>query len=115
MTDDGGLSGTDSINIEIKSLADPDCSNLPPSATITTPDNGDTFWVTNIDATGWYVDVDFTGIVDDFEDPVSALTVSWTTDHTWTILSESVNPSTGVATMTARMYLDFPPTLMKFH
>jgi serine protease len=110
VTDDGGLSGTDSINIEIKSLADPDCSNLPPSATITTPDNGDTFWVTNIDATGWYVDVDFTGIVDDFEDPVSALTVSWSTDHTWTILSESVNPSTGVATMTARMYLDFPPT-----
>ena len=80
VTDSAGASATDSIGITILPLTDPNCSDTPPSVTITSPANGSNIYSDMNDAGGWYKLVDFTATISDLEDATSALTVAWSSD-----------------------------------
>lgn len=103
VTDDGGLWDEDSINLTILAGTHPDCLNLPPSAQITSPANGATFDADSFDGTYWYKQITFTGMVGDAEDPINALTVQWLSDRQGSLGTPSVNPTTGVTTITANI------------
>jgi serine protease len=103
VTDDGGLWHEAGINLTILSASHASCLNLPPSAQITSPANGAIFNADAFDGTHWYKQITFTGVVGDAEDPISALNVQWLSDRQGSLGTPSVNPSTGVTTITANI------------
>ncbi|MBK8990051.1 MAG: S8 family serine peptidase [Chloroflexi bacterium] len=103
VTDDGGLWDEDSINVTILSASNPLCIDLPPSAQITSPANGASFEANSWNGTHWYRQITFTGIVDDPEDATSALNVQWFSNRQGSLGTPSVNPTTGVTTITANI------------
>ncbi len=104
VTDDGGLWDEDSIGLTIRPASDPACVDLSPSALITSPADGYSVYADAVDGTGWYKTITFTGIVDDTEDPISALNVQWLSDLQGALGTPSVNPTTGVTTITSKVY-----------
>jgi hypothetical protein len=107
VTDSGGLYAEDSITIEVLDSTDSICANRPPTAVITDPQSGAGFFADIEDPSGmFYATVEFSGLVSDLQDPVPSLTVKWESDETMTILSQNENWFTGVATMTARVFVN---------
>jgi hypothetical protein len=107
VTDSGGMYAEDSILIEVLDLTDSICADRPPSAVITEPQSGAGFYADSEEPPGmYYATVDFTGLVDDLQDIVPVLSVEWESDETMIILSQNVSWTTGVATMTARLYVN---------
>ncbi|MCA9969559.1 MAG: S8 family serine peptidase [Anaerolineales bacterium] len=105
VTDSGGLYAEDSISLLVKAPTHPDCTDLPPSAVITSPADNASFFIEAQDAFGWYHTVTFEGYVGDAEDPISALSVAWESDRQGSLGTPTVNPTTGFTTVTARMYI----------
>lgn len=105
VTDNGGLWDEDSIGLTILSPTHPDCVDLAPSATITSPVNGAAFYVDQFDGTHWYKRITFTGTIADQEDGIGELTVAWLSDRQGSLGTSSVNPTTGVTTITANIRL----------
>lgn len=103
VTDNGGLWDEASINLTILSNTHPSCLNLPPSAQITSPANGASFSADSFDGTYWYKQITFTGVVGDADDPISSLNVEWLSNRQGSLGTPSVNPVTGVTTITANI------------
>ncbi|MCB8983771.1 MAG: S8 family serine peptidase [Ardenticatenaceae bacterium] len=104
VTDDGSLWDEDSISLTIRSAADPACVDLAPSALVTSPADGYSVYADAVDGTGWYKTITFSGVVDDTEDPISALDVEWLSDLQGSLGTPAVNPTTGVTTITTKVY-----------
>ena len=51
----------------------------------------------------WYKQVAFTGLVSDPEDAISALTVQWYSNRQGYLGTGTVNPTTGVVSLTSNM------------
>jgi serine protease len=49
VTDAGGLTTTESVQIEVESASDPDCSDMPPQVVIVAPADGADFWLDTTD------------------------------------------------------------------
>ncbi|MCA9982495.1 MAG: hypothetical protein KDD89_16755, partial [Anaerolineales bacterium] len=108
VTDDGGLFVEDSVSVTILVASNPDCTDTDPSALIDSPANGADFWVeVDQDADGWYATISFEGQVGDIEDDISDLLVSWSSDYAvdGDLGTPTVNPTTGVTTITARLHM----------
>ena len=103
VTDNGGLWDEDAISLTILSPSHINCVDLSPSAVINSPANGYTVYAEYYSGSYWYQPVSFTGTVSDPEDAIGDLTVQWYSDRQGYLGSGSVNPSTGVATLTNNM------------
>lgn len=77
VTDSGGLTAEDTTTVVVKSATDPDCTDLSPAATITSPANNASFLAEAEDTEGWYASVTLVGDVSDPEDASGALSVEW--------------------------------------
>ncbi len=103
VTDNQGTWDEDAIGLTILSASHPDCLDLNPTAVINSPANGAIFDADSFDGTYWYKQITFTGLVDDTEDPISGLTVEWLSDQQGSLGTPSVNPTTGVTTITSNI------------
>ncbi len=103
VTDNGGLWDEDSISITIRASTHPSCLNLPPSAQITSPANGAIFMADSWDGTHWYKQITFTGVVGDADNPINTLNVQWLSNRQGSLGTPSVNPITGVTSITANI------------
>lgn len=103
VTDNGGLWDEASINLTILAASHPTCADLAPAAVINSPANGAIFYAVSFDGTHWYAPVTFMGTVADSEDAVGELTVEWLSDVQGSLGIPTVNPTTGVTTITANM------------
>ena len=103
VTDNQGAWDEDSINLTILSPTHPECDDLDPTAVINSPSNGAVFDADTFDGTYWYKEITFTGEVGDVEDPISALTVEWISDRQGSLGVPSVDPTTGVTTITSNI------------
>jgi hypothetical protein len=91
VVDLAGASGSDSIEITI---ADPGPDNQPPSITINSPVDGESYEVG--------ASVPLTATVADGEDEAEELLVSWSVDETAQVLAEDLTPDpAGIASATA--------------
>ena len=101
VTDDGGLSETETVSLTILGASDPDCFNLKPTASITSPANDSSFHVDTMGIDGiWYKTLTLVGQIDDQEDAYSELTVEWIDSVAGPLGSGAVNTSTGSVTIT---------------
>ncbi|MDJ0764885.1 MAG: S8 family serine peptidase [Myxococcota bacterium] len=80
ITDNGGESAADSVDIEIIPISDPACSNLPPQIAITAPVSGAVIMATGYDENGTYADIALQATVTDYEDDDATLQVEWYSD-----------------------------------
>ena len=103
VTDNQGAWDEDAINLEILPASHPDCLDLDPTATITSPANDAVFDADTWSGSYWYKQITFSGIVDDTEDAISDLTVEWISDRQGSLGTPSVNPVTGVTTITSNI------------
>ena len=103
VTDDQGDWDEDGINLTILSASHPDCVDLNPTAVITSPANNATFNADTFNGTNWYEQITFTGTVDDTEDAIGDLTVEWISDRQGSLGTATVNPSTGVTSVTSNI------------
>ncbi|MCB0036147.1 MAG: S8 family serine peptidase [Anaerolineales bacterium] len=104
VTDDGGLTDTDSITFIVLADTALGCADLAPTAQITSPANNYTVYADAQDGQGWYKTITFEGMVSDPEDNISDLTVEWFTDLEGDLAPISVNPSSGFTTVTDRLH-----------
>ena len=103
VTDNGGLWDEDAINLTILAASNPSCVDLSPSALITSPANNYSVDADTFGSGFWYKRVAFTGLVSDPEDAISALTVQWYSNRQGYLGTGTVNPSTGVVSLTSNM------------
>lgn len=80
VTDSRGVQGEDSGSFNILSAVHPDCSDLPPQATIGFPAEGDRFQVDGHDGTGNYKDLTLQATATDPEDDDGTLLLEWFSD-----------------------------------
>jgi len=79
--DDHGLTGTSEVAIQILPPTDPECSNLPPTAWIVTPADGDQFPFIGLDPEGgYYANVELSGDASDDHDSTTSLTFQWSSN-----------------------------------
>lgn len=106
VTDNQGVFDEDSISLTVLADTNPACVNNAPTAQITSPANGYSEYANASDGTGWYITVNFVGQVGDAETPIGDLVVTWESSSTAAFGTVNVNPTTGVTTVTARLYAD---------
>ncbi len=80
VTDSRGAMGEDVHQFTILSSSHPDCSDLPPQATIIHPGQGDRFQVDGYDADGNYKDLILQATATDPEDDDATLLLEWFSD-----------------------------------
>jgi serine protease len=97
VTDDGGATGSDYIDIELLPVDSPLCTNRSPQAAISYPTEGLVIREIHHDDNGEYADIDFTAQVSDYEDDDASLTIEWIVDDLGVV-------ATGAET-TARVYM----------
>lgn len=101
VTDDGGLTQTDTVRITILSNSDPDCFNRKPTGVITDPANNSSFDADEQAASGiWYKRLTLTGQIGDTEDGIGDLTVEWIDSVDGVLGTGTVNTVTGVVSIT---------------
>lgn len=80
VTDSRGAQGEDTGTFDILSSTHPDCSDLPPQATIDFPGEGDRFQVDGYDQVGNYKDLTLQATATDPEDDDATLLIEWFSD-----------------------------------
>ncbi|MFK7805834.1 MAG: DNRLRE domain-containing protein [Anaerolineae bacterium] len=101
VTDDGGLSQTDTTDLTILPSSDSDCFNNKPTGVVTSPANGSSIYADQQNGAGvWYKRITLIGQIGDTEDAISDLTVEWFDDVHGRLGEGNVNTTTGVVSIT---------------
>lgn len=105
VTDPQGAWDEESISVDILGATNPLCSDRAPTAAITAPNDGDSFFVDGEDGGGWYATVTLEGLVDDYEDATGDLVAAWESDVEGPLGSSAVDPATGETSISVRLHV----------